>query len=70
MALFGVANGVRWSMRVTSVAVGAVSVVVEEEETDDIRYEAKTTDDENETRLADFLRFHKPLNCLKKNRET
>jgi hypothetical protein len=59
MSLFCIADLVV-SVRMP-VRVPAVSVVVEEEETDDVGGESEAADDEDELRVGDFLRLKEAL---------
>lgn len=49
------------TVRVSAVAV---TVVVEEEQSDDVRCETERTDDEYELGMGDFLGFDETLNSL------
>lgn len=61
-SLFGVVDGIRLSVRVrVAVAVTAMAVVVEQEKTDNVGGETKTSDDQNKLGVADFLRLDKTL---------
>ena len=48
----------------------AVSMVVEEEQTDDVRCETKRTDDKDKLRVRDFLRLDKALDGFEEDGET
>ena len=51
------------------VATVAVSVIMEEEETENVRCKAKAAHDKNQLRVGDFLRFDKSLDCFKEDRK-
>jgi hypothetical protein len=53
------------SMRMTTVAV-----VVEQEETDDVRKETAGTDDEDNHRVGDLLGFDEPLDRFEEDGKT
>jgi len=57
-------------MRVTAVAVTAMAVVVEEEETDNVGSKAETSYNQHKLRVADFLRLDETLNGFKEDGET
>lgn len=48
----------------------AMSVIVEEEESEDVRCEAKATDDKDQFRVGDLLRFDESLDRLEEDGET
>lgn len=53
----------------STMRMSAVSMIVEEEETDDVGCEAERTDDEDELRVRDFLRFYKSLDRFEEDGE-
>jgi D-alanine-D-alanine ligase-like ATP-grasp enzyme len=55
---------------VVPVRVAAVAMVVEKEETDDVRQETAGTDDENDHGMRDVLRFDESLDGFEEDGET
>jgi len=64
MSLLCSLNIIRMSMRVPAVAM---SVIMEKEETEDVRCEAKAAHDKNQLRIGDFLRFDESLDCFEED---
>ena len=58
------------SVGMTAVGLAAVTVVVEEEETDNVGQEAARTDDEDDDRVGNVLRLDEALDGLEEDRET
>ena len=54
----------------TAVGLAAVTVVVEEEMTDDVGQETARTDDEDNDRVGDVLRLDEALDSLEEDGET
>lgn len=53
-----------------TVSTVCVSVVVEEEEADNVGGQTETTDDQDELGLGDFLGLNEALDSFKRNRDT
>ena len=69
-ALLGIVDGVGFGVRMTvAVTVSSVSVVVEEEEADNVGGEAQTYY-QYKSGVADFLRFDKSLDGFEEDGET
>jgi hypothetical protein len=58
------------SVGMAAVAVSAVSVIVEKEETHDVRCQSKGADNEHEFWLRDFLWFDESLDRFQEDGET
>lgn len=56
-------------MRVTAVAMAAMTVVVEEEETDNVGGKTETSYNQHKLRVADFLRLDETLDGLEEDGE-
>ena len=70
-AFFGIADGVGLSVRVSSVTVAVasvgVSVVVEQEQAEDVGGKTEAADDQDELGLVDLLRLDETLNGFKED---
>lgn len=49
------------------MAAVAVSMIMEEEETEDVRCKAKAAYDKHQLRIGDFLRFDESLDCFEED---
>jgi hypothetical protein len=69
MSLFGIRNLIAVSVAVSSVAVAVstMSMVVEEEQSHDVRRQSQTSYNQDKLRLGDLLRLHEALDGLEED---
>ena len=69
MSFFGIRNLIAVSVAVPAVTVtmSAMSVVVEEEQSHNVRRQSQASDNQDKLRLCDLLRLYEALNGLKED---